>query len=249
MKPKLLITTLLTLAAVATTGFAADDAKKKKKAGGGKAKATSLFDGKSLDGWHRGSVGEATYKVEDGAIVGTTTEGSPNTFLLSDNQYGDFILEFQVKVDDGLNSGVQIRSREKTAEDVAAEAEAAGKKPNRNAAVGRLFGPQVEIEKSPGQSGYIYGEATGFGWLSPEPADKDHAHEHIKNGEWNHYKVMAKGPRIQTWINGEKVADLTHEEIYESHPKGHLGLQVHGIKAGTGPYQASWKDITIKELD
>lgn len=248
MKSKHLITTLIAFTTAVTTVIAADEAQKEKK-DGAKAKFTTLFDGKSLDGWHPSTIGEATYEVEDGTIVGTTKEGSPNSFLLSNSQYGDFVLEFDVKVDDGLNSGVQIRSREKTAEDVAAEAEAAGKKPNKNAAVGRLFGPQIEIEKSPGQAGYIYGEATGFGWLSPEPADKEHAHEHIKNGEWNHYKVKAQGPRIQTWINGEKVADLTHEEIYKSHPKGHIGLQVHGIKKDTGPYQVSWKNISIRELN
>ena len=40
----------------------------------------SLFDGKSLDDW-KVNGGSAAYKVEDGSIVGTTVEGSPNTFL------------------------------------------------------------------------------------------------------------------------------------------------------------------------
>jgi hypothetical protein len=250
MKLKTLTITLLTLGAFILAGTAADtDKKKKKKDGKAKANATALFDGKTLDGWHKDDHGQATYEVVDGTIVGTTVDGSPNSFLLSDKEYGDFILEFEVNVDDGLNSGVQIRSRGKSKEDVAAEAEAAGKKPNKNAATGRIFGPQVEIEMSPGQAGYVYGEATGLGWLSPEPGDKDHAHEHIKNGEWNSYKIKAQGPRIQTWINGEEVADLTHEEVFGTHPKGHFGLQVHGIKSGTGPFQVRWKNITIQELN
>ncbi len=211
------------------------------EAGGGEAKA--IFDGKSLEGWAHDSVGKATYEVVDGAILGTTVEGSSNSFLLSEKEYGDFELTFEVNVDDGLNSGVQIRSREKTDADIPNE-----QKGKKNSAVGRVFGPQVEIEMSPGQSGYIYGEATGLGWLSPEPADKAHAHEHIKNGEWNAYRILAKGPRIQTWINGEKVADLTHEEIYKTHPKGHFGLQVHGIKKGTGPFSVRWRNLKIKEL-
>ena len=70
----------------------------------------SLFDGKSLDGWAVKS-GFATYKIgEGGVIVGTTAEGSPNSFLTTEEQFGDFELEFEVKVDNGLNSGVQIRS-------------------------------------------------------------------------------------------------------------------------------------------
>jgi hypothetical protein len=239
---KILLTLCLTLLMTGTLAMAADDSKLEEG-------FTRIFDGKTLEGWHHDSQGQATYEVEDGVIIGTTVEGSPNSFLLSDKQFGDFILEFEVKVDDDLNSGVQIRSREKTQADADAEAKAAGKKPAKHAIVGRVFGPQVEIESSPGQAAYIYGEATGLGWLSPEPGDKDHAHEHMKNDDWNQFKIQAKGPRIQTWINGEKVADLTHEEVFGTHPKGHIGLQVHGIKAGAGPFQVRWKDITLKELN
>jgi len=69
-----------------------------------------LFDGETLNGWSIHS-GYAKYRVEDGAIVGTAVKGSPNTFLCTDKEYGDFILEFEVKCDPRLNSGVQIRSR------------------------------------------------------------------------------------------------------------------------------------------
>ncbi len=194
----------------------------------------SLFDGKTLDGWSIKS-GFATYKVDGDTIHGTTAEGSPNTFLVSDKQFGDFELEFDVKVHDSLNSGCQIRSLLKDVD-------------KEKSHGGRLYGPQVEIESSPGQSGYIYGEATGLGWLSPEPQDKGHSHKHMKNGEWNHFKIVAKGARIQTWINGKAVADLTHEEIYKTHPKGHIGLQVHGIGKQSGPFDVAWKNIKIHEL-
>lgn len=206
---------------------------------------TSLFDGKSLDGWKHSTLGTAKYSVVDGTIKGETVEGSPNSFLLSNEQYGDFELEFEVKVHDSLNSGVQIRSREKTEADLATS----GKDGKPAKDIDRFFGPQCEIEASPGQAGYIYGEATGYGWLSPEPQQKpEAAHSHMKNGEWNHFRIVAKGARIQTFINGQPVADLTHEGIYKSHPKGHIGLQVHGIKAGTGPYDVAWRNIRIKTL-
>lgn len=207
----------------------------------------SLFDGKTLAGWKKSTLGKATYEVVDGAIKGVTVEGSPNTFLLSEKEYGDFELEFEVKVHDSLNSGVQIRSREKTAEDLPKEDENSKKKRNKHAQLGRFFGPQVEIEKSPGQAGYIYGEATGRGWLSPEPG-AGAAHSHIKNGQWNQYRIVAKGARIQVWINGNEIADLSDAEIFKSHPKGRIGLQVHGIKKGTGPFDVYWKNIRIKEL-
>jgi len=199
---------------------------------------TPLFDGKTLSGWKLAAHGQADYKVVDGAIQGTTVDGSPNSFLASEGEYGDFELEFQVRVDDELNSGVQIRSRERSKQDI--EAGLKGQ-------LQRFFGPQVEIEKSPGQSAYIYGEATGYGWLSPEPKQTpEAAHSYIRNGEWNEYRIVAKGPRIQTWINGNKVADLTHEEVYKTHPRGKIGLQVHGIGKGTGPFQVSWRNIRIK---
>jgi hypothetical protein len=209
---------------------------------------TSLFNGKTLDGWSRVGLGKAEYVVRDGTIYGKTVEGSRNTFLGSEKEYGDFELEFEVKVHDKLNSGVQIRSREKTKADTGQQKKGKRKKPNHNESPGRFFGPQVEIEASPGQSGCIYGEATGRGWLSKEPQDNSYSHQLMKNGQWNHFRIVAKGPRIQTWINGQQVADLTDEEIYKSHPRGKIGLQVHGIQAGTGPYDVAWRNIRIKEL-
>ena len=192
----------------------------------------SLFDGKSLDGWTQKN-GTATYRIEDGAIVGKTSEGSPNSFLCTDKLYGDFELEFEVKCADQLNSGVQIRSQTKD---------------GTNA--GRVNGPQVEIEASGNngaEAGYVYGEATGRGWLTPKERLK--AHKHFKDGQWNKYRIIAQGPRIQTWINDQPIEDLNDEEIYKTHAKGFIGLQVHGIKKGTGPYEVSWRNLRIRELD
>ncbi|KAA0137716.1 MAG: DUF1080 domain-containing protein [Gimesia chilikensis] len=189
-----------------------------------------LFNGKNLEGWTQHN-GTATYKVEDGTIVGTTSEGSPNSFMCTKKNYDDFELEFEVKVADELNSGCQIRSQQKDGD-------------------GRVNGPQVEIEasgKNGAEAGYVYGEATGRGWLTPE--DRLKPHKTMKDGEWNKFRIVAKGPRIQTWINGKQIEDLTDEAIYKTHPTGFIGLQVHGIKKGTGPYSVAWKNIRIKELD
>ena len=68
-----------------------------------------LFDGKTLNGWvQRG--GKAKYTVEDGCIVGASVTNTPNSFLCTEKDYGDFTLELEFKVDPKLNSGVQIRS-------------------------------------------------------------------------------------------------------------------------------------------
>ena len=68
----------------------------------------SMFDGESLDGWTQIN-GTAEYEVQEGVIIGTTVEGSPNSFLCTEKTYIDFELEFDVQVDSRLNSGVQIR--------------------------------------------------------------------------------------------------------------------------------------------
>ena len=73
---------------------------------------TSLFDGKTLKGWEQKN-GTATYEVVDGTVKGTTAQGSPNSFMCTTKEYGDFELHFEVKCDFELNSGVQIRSLSK----------------------------------------------------------------------------------------------------------------------------------------
>jgi len=187
----------------------------------------NLFNGKNLDGFTQRN-GTATYRVEGDCIVGKTSEGSPNSFLCTDKLYGDFELKFEVKVDPELNSGVQIRSQ------------SVDDKPE-----GRVNGPQVEISLDK-MAGYIYGEGLPGGWMVADADRKPH--DHFKDGEWNSYRVLAKGSRIQTWINDEPIADLTHEERFKTHSRGFIGLQVHGIAAGTGPYEVRWRNLKIREL-
>ncbi len=186
-----------------------------------------LFNGKNLDGWTQRN-GTATYRVEGDAIVGRTSEGSPNSFLCTNKTYGDFELTFEVKVDPNLNSGVQIRSQSKG-----------------DNVDGRVNGPQVEISVPDKMSGYVYGEAAG-GWMTPDADRKPH--DYFMDGQWNAYRVVAKGSKIQVWINGHQVSDLTHEERYQTHPKGFIGLQVHGIGAGQGPFEVSWRKLRLREV-
>lgn len=189
---------------------------------------TPLFDGDTLSGWEQRN-GTAHYRIVDGVIIGKTTDGSPNSFLCTTKHYGDFVLEFDVKCDPHLNSGVQIRSKSK--EDS-----------------GRVYGPQVEIESTAagGLSGYVYGEATGRGWLTPESVRK--RHQHFDDAGWNHYRIRAQGPIIETWINGQKIGTLDDQKAVESHPEGFIGLQVHGIGRGQGPYEVQWRNIRIRPL-
>src|SRR6478736_3365594 len=72
----------------------------------------NLFNGKDLKGWKQLN-GKAKYTIENGEIVGTTVSGEPNSFLATETDYADFILEFEFKVDSTMNSGVQFRSESK----------------------------------------------------------------------------------------------------------------------------------------
>ena len=195
---------------------------------------TSLFNGENLEGWTKEG-GSATYEVDNGTILGTSGEG-PNTFLVSDNTYDDFELVAEVKLeDDQLNSGIQVRS-------VSEE---------RNG-YPHLVGPQVEIEAAPpaevqagsaGEAGYIYGEATGRGWLSQDRKPL----KAFKNGEWNTFRIRAVGDRIQTWINDTPVADI---EDPQSNQEGHIGLQVHSVPGNPAPqWQVRWRNIRIRPIE
>ena len=198
----------------------------------------SLFDGKSLDGWEQKN-GTATYEIVDGTIVGTTSEGSPNSFLCTQRSYGDFELTFEVKVDPALNSGVQIRSITRK--------ESVGEGHNQSA--GRVIGPQVEIaygDENGGLSGYIWREATGDGWMTSR--EEPVAHQYFKRVSWNEYRILAQGAKITTWVNGNEVENVTDAETHKKFPRGFIGLQVHGIKSGTGPFQVAWRNIKIREL-
>ena len=192
-----------------------------------------LFDGLSLDGWIQKN-GKATYRVEDHAVVGRTTKNSPNSFLCSAKDYGDFVLEFEVKLyNNALNSGVQIRSNTQPAEE------------GQN--FGRVNGPQVEIEGSGSEgaeAGYVYGEACG-GWMTSE--ENLIPHKAFLDGRWNQYRIVAEGPRIRTWINGKAIEDLEDEEKFKTHPEGFIGLQVHDVGDG-GPFEVAWRNIRVQVL-
>lgn len=195
----------------------------------------SLFDGETLNGWTKRG-GDATYEVQDGAIAGINGPNH-NTFLCTNRTYGDFELEFDVFLKDGINSGVQIRSnvrREK------------GSGNQEGEMTNRVYGPQVEIELSPGESGYLYGERIG-GWMTPA-ADLV-PREIFRNGAWNHYRIVAVGPRIQVFINDEPISDLVDEAVYAGHARGFIGLQVHQANLPAGSARVRWKNLRVREMD
>ena len=203
----------------------------------------NLFNGRSLDGWSIHS-GFATYRVEDGMIVGTAVKGSPNTFLCTDKEYGDYILEFEVKCDPSLNSGVQIRSQIAKGEMHFVFRGPDDKPRKRTIPADRVYGYQVEIAQAQrGTCGGIYDEARRAFFIA-EVRDDPAAKNAFKDNEWNKYRIECRGSSIQTWVNGVLCADLKDS----MDAKGTIGLQVHGLGKNFQPYQVRWRNIRIKEL-
>lgn len=188
-----------------------------------KEKWISLFNGKDLTGWKLVN-GKAKYDVVDGMIVGTCVKDSPNSFLALDKEYGDFILELQIKIDDGINSGIQFRSLQKPED-------------------GRVNGYQMEVDhrKERSWSGGIYDEARR-GWLYPLELNPS-AKQAYKWGDWNTYRIECIGSTIRTWVNDFPAAYL----IDDASLKGLIALQVHAVYDAQGEGKKTyWKNIRIQ---
>lgn len=185
-----------------------------------------IFDGKSLSGW-RAIGGKAPYSIEDGAIVGRMTKGTPNSFLVTEKEYGDFILELEVKLEGNeTNSGIQTRSHFD---------------PEGNKGKGRVYGRQMEIDPSArAWTGGIYDEARR-GWLYPLDLNEA-AKKAYKPEEYNHYRIEAIGDELRTWVNGQPVAFV----IDTIDTEGFIGLQVHSIPEHLDGKKVYFKNIRIQ---
>lgn len=196
-----------------------------------KEKWKSLFNGKDLKGWTQKG-GKALYEVKDKAIIGTAVVGTPNSFLCTEKDYGNFILELEVKVDTLMNSGIQIRSHSKPE--------------YKN---GVVHGYQIEIDPSArAWSGGFY-EEQGRGWLQDLKNDPAAQKAFNKYG-WNKYRIEAIGSSFKTFVNGVPCTDYSDSLT----AAGFIGLQVHSIskkeeldRQAIAPLQVMWRNIRILE--
>jgi hypothetical protein len=198
----------------------------------------SLFNGKDLDGWVQHG-GRAKYSVEDGEIVGFSAPNTGNSFLCTKRDYGNFMLELEFHVQNGLNSGVQVRSQ---CFEAPKTVEFGGKRIAIPA--GRVHGYQVEIDPSKrAWTGGLYDEGRR-GWL----ADLKHneaARRAFKPEAWNTFRIECKRDLIKTWLNGVPAAEL-HDAVT---PSGFIALQVHGVGKKTEPLKVRFRNLRIKELN
>lgn len=190
----------------------------------GNSKWELLFNGRDLSGWKQLN-GKAKYEVRNGEIIGTTVSGTENSFLTTEKNYSDFVLELELLVDEDMNSGIQFRSKST---------------PEYNN--GRVHGYQCEVDPSSrAWSGGIYDEARR-GWLYPGTLNPVGG-QAFKHNEWNKYRIECIGHNIRTWLNGVPAAWLIDDMTSE----GFICLQVHSVNdmSDVGK-QIHWRNIQIK---
>ncbi len=203
---------------------------------------TVFFNNDTKDGWKQLN-GQATYEIKDGVVIGTTKTGEPNSFLATERDYGDFVLEYEVKVDTALNSGVQIRSHQYEADATITITNSEGEQVEREVNKDRVFGYQVEIDPSPrSYSGGIYEEARR-GWLN-DLSENEEARNAFKRDDWNKFRVEAIGDTLRTYVNGVLATDITDSET----ASGFIALQVHSVPEEKGTLQVMWRNIRLKEM-
>ncbi|MFI4860098.1 MAG: family 16 glycoside hydrolase [Phycisphaerales bacterium JB063] len=161
--------------------------------------AQTLFDGETLDGWHTAPGGKWT--VEDGTIVGRSAASEPrHGLLISDDTYGDFVVEFDYQVIEG-DSGFYFRSEEK------------------DDTVG-IAGFQVEVDNV--EPGGLY-ETSGRAWVI-QPT-REEANRWQNPGGWNHVRLTCEGDFVQVQVNG--ITTAAHVDP-QGRLQGHFALQLHG---------------------
>jgi hypothetical protein len=184
----------------------------------------SLFNGKDLKGW-KVLNGKAKFEVSNGEIVGTTVAKEPNSFLVTEDIYGDFILTLEFKIDSGTNSGIQFRSESKP-----------------EYLNGRVHGYQFEFDTSPrAWTGGIYDEGRRQ-WLYPLDYNPE-AKKAFKLKEWNTARIECIGNTLRTFVNGVPASHVVDDMT----PKGFIALQVHSVnKPEDAGKQVRWRNIKLQ---
>jgi 3-keto-disaccharide hydrolase len=179
------------------------------------AKKHSLFNGKDLTGWK--IYGTEKWYVKDGLLICESGPDKQYGYLATEKFYKNFDLSLEfLQVADG-NSGVFFRS---TIEGT------------------KIAGWQCEVAPKGHDTGGIY-ESYGRGWLKQIDDDKENI---LKPGEWNTMRIRVVGDRVQTWLNGQQMVDLSDEKIGKGN--GSIALQIHE----GGGIKVEWRNLEIEEL-
>lgn len=178
-------------------------------------KEISLFNGKNLKGWK--VYGTEKWYVEDGLLISESGPDKGYGYLGTEKNYKDFELTLEFKQEADGNSGVFVRS---TVDGT------------------KVSGWQVEVAPPGHSTGGIY-ESYGRGWLIKPDSEKDKA---LKYGDWNEMKIIVKGDRVVSYLNGLEMVDFSDEKIGKG--EGGILLQIHD----GGGIKVYWRNIRLKPL-
>ena len=203
------------------------------------AQEISLFNGRDLSGWTV-RTGQADFRVKDGCIVGKNTrqERGTHTFLTTNAEFGDFILTFEYKADQDVNSGVQFRSQFHDVETrtVTQTGKTVIRPPDR------VYGYQFEIDSAGKRnSAAIYDEGRR-GLFLDDLGSNPAAQSAVVMGGWNQARIECRGDSIKTFLNGVQAASITDGMT----SRGVIALQVHASnKPGV---EIRWRNIKLMPL-
>ncbi len=187
----------------------------------------SLFNGRDLTGWKIVALtNPAPVVVEDGAMVLRQRSNTiEHTFVASEREYDDFILELDVKDDPGFNSGILLRCV-----DASADAKV------------RLNAYQVKIDNTPrAWTGGVFDDfGDSWKWLH-DLADNERGRAAFKLGEWARFRIECIGATIKVWVNGVPTCHL----VDEKYRKGRIAFKIHSL--GNNP-KAAQSAIRLKNI-
>lgn len=199
-----------------------------------------IFDSKTLKGWS----GNDMWSVEDGAITAGIPDGqslNKNEFLYFNEELSDFELNLDYKITGpGANSGIQFRSIKDQS------GHAAGYQADLDDGrtwLGRIYdehGRGLILERGQLVTIGLNGEKHSFPFRDAKELGKV-----AKKNDWNHYRIVARGHRVEIYINGVHFSTLEDYEKGKADLKGLIALQLH---SGKGPAKLQFKNITLKRF-
>jgi hypothetical protein len=184
-----------------------------------------LFNGKDLTGWKLHPEEPGDWAVEHGLLVGK--KGRLGYLLTDRDDYENFHLRAEVKLNAGGDSGVFVRARPGPFVE--------GKKPE-----------YLGKKSPPGYEAQICNDASSFRTGSlflveqgKEPALTREERQLVKPEEWCIVEVIADGPWLTVIVNGQRTSNVKND----AYTRGHLALQMWHENTGV-----HFKKIEIKEL-
>lgn len=177
-----------------------------------------LFNGKDLTNF-KAEESKAFWRVEDGVLIGENDAAKKGNYLWTEKEYKDFVIEFDVRwkttTERGVDTGIEMRN------------------PKIQLQLGVSGGLKVDM------TGSFY---TGGKERYPEAGQAKEAKKLMKpEGEWNTFRIQAKGDTFTCWINGQKASEYTDPKFSGAAP---LGLQIHpGVEM-----KCEYRNVKIAEL-